>query len=239
MMNDGMMLLLQNLAVLFPAFLFVFTARGFFRALVAKLMGDDTAQREGFLTLNPVAHVDVLGLCVVFFVIFFLGALFGGGFPRAMLYIVLIFMGVRWTHVVPFDERNFRRLKLGAILTILSGSIGCFSLVYLFLYLFKYMPFFHLSLAAYKSLNGIVLSVISLAAYFGVLDLLPIPPFNGGRLLQFILPYSKQHIVAWLEEYSMFILIALFVLPVVSDAFFGMISVLGNSIVQFLSMLVL
>lgn len=239
MLNNNIMLLVRDVAILFPAFITVFTFRGFSRAIMAKWMGDDTAEREGFLSLNPLAHVDIFGLSIVILVIFFLAGLLGGNVPRAMLYIVLIFMGIRWTYSVPFEPRNFKKFKRGSVLTILASSLGCFLLTYVFLYFQKYFPFSRVPIGVSKSLQGIFGTIILLASYFGVLALLPIPPFDGGRLLQIVLPYSKQRIVTWLEEYSMFILIALFVLPVVSDVFFGAISFLGILVVYLLSGLVL
>ena len=56
MMQQEFLSLLSDIAILFPVFILVFTFRGFFKALVAKLMGDDTPRQEGFLTLNPIAH---------------------------------------------------------------------------------------------------------------------------------------------------------------------------------------
>lgn len=238
MINNNMMILLRDVAILFPSFLLVFTFRGFSRAIVAKWQGDDTAYRSGFVTLNPVAHVDIVGLSIVLFVLFLLGGLLGGSFSRPMLYILLIFMGVRWTYTVPFEPRNFRSLKRGAVLTILASSFGCFLLTFIFLYVQKYLPFNYLHLGAAKSIASIGQTVILLSSYFGVLALLPIPPFDGGRLLQFVLPYSKQWIVSWLEEYSLFILLALFLLPVVSDLFFAMINTVTFFVIQLLSLFV-
>lgn len=238
MMNDNMMRLLGELAILFPAFLAVFTIRGFFSALVARWFGDDTAYQEGFLTLNPTAHVHIFGLSIMLLIVFLLGGLFGGGFTRSMLYMMLIILGVRWSYHAPFDARKFRNMKLGVIMTVLAGSLGCFLLVYVSLCIIKYVPFASMSLGASKTLMSIVGATISLASYFGILTLLPFPPFYGGQILQYILPYSKQWIVEWLEEYSLFILLALFVVPFVSDVFFGFISLLSSGIVLLLAKLV-
>ena len=67
-------------------------------------------------------------------------------------------------------------------------------------------------------------TLIYTALFFGFMDLIPVPPFDGGRLLRYILPRRWQHIVGWLEEYSLYILLILFVMPVVSDIFFGVIA---------------
>lgn len=238
-MNNHMMAMLRDIAILFPAFLLVFSFRGFMKAFVARWMGDETAYQEGYMTLNPLAHVDIIGLSIILLGVYLLGFLLGGHVPRSMLYIFLIFMGVRWTYSVPFEPRNFKRIKLGATLTIIAGSIGCFLVAYLFLYFQKYMPFERLPIGVAKTLGGISGTVVLLAAYFGVLAMVPIPPFDGGQLLRYLLPYSRQGFVDWLEGYSMYILLALFFLPVVSDIFFGVIHFLGLLIVTLLSYLVI
>lgn len=232
------MLVLRNIAILFPAFLFIFTFRGFSRAIMARWMGDNTAYQEGFVTLNPLAHVDVFGLSLLFLFIFILDLILGGHIPFHMLYFLVIFLGVRWTYPVPYELRNFRNLRRGAILTILSGSLGCFLLAFIFLYIAKYMPFDRLSACCAESLAGICGTIISLASYFGVLALVPIPPFDGGKLLEFVLPYSKQGIVSWLEENSMIILLVLFLVPGISDIFFGTLGTLSHLMTRLLSVFV-
>lgn len=238
MVNSHMMELLRDMAVLFPAFLIVFTFRGLARALIAKWMGDHTAYHEGFVSLNPLMHVDIMGLTLVLLVVYGLSYFIGGRVPHSMLYVFLIFMGVRWIYPVPYEPRNFRNLKRGMILTILGGSLGCFFLVFVLLYAQKYLPFNMFAIGVARTLRSIISTVVMLAAYFGVLALIPIPPFDGGKLLEFVLPYSKRGIIQWLEEYSLFILLALFLLPVVSDVFFGLIGLFAIMIVKLLSMLV-
>jgi len=80
-MQRQFMELLSSIATIFPAFIIVFTFRGFARAAVALWMGDSTAQRDGFLTLNPLAHVNVVGLSLILLAVIVLGGLFGGIMP--------------------------------------------------------------------------------------------------------------------------------------------------------------
>lgn len=229
-MQTHMMSLIRDVAILFPAFLAVFTFRGFARAVVARWMGDDTAYNEGYTTLNPLMHVDIAGLGIILLVVFLLGGMFAGDLPRSMLFIPLIFMGVRWSYSVPFEARNFKNVKWGGALTIFAGPLGGFLLALLFLYILRYLPVESMPTGVVVSLISICQTVVDLAIYFGVLELLPIPPFDGGRLLQFLLPYSKQNFIAWLEEHSLFIMLALFFVPVVSDFFFFGIHFLGAMI---------
>ena len=230
MLNNKILMLFNDIAILFPVFLLVFTFKGFFQALAAKLMGDDTAQEEGFLTLNPIAHIDIFGLTTTILVFFFVGGLFGDSLPRAILFILLITFGVRWTIPVPIDDRNFKNYRLGGIMTALSGSFGNFVLAAIAIACMKILLALSLPAYASKSLFELIRSTIDLAIIFGVLDLIPLPPFDGGRVLRYALPESKQYIVEWLEQYALFIVLIVFFLPGVSDFFFGTISFLSSLI---------
>jgi len=216
--------LVRDVAILFPAFLFVFTFRGFFKAWVAKIMGDKTAYVTGFLTLNPVAHVDVFGLLIILLGLFLIGGMLPGLLPRALLFLMLIALGVRWTFPIPINERNFSNRRRGMIVTTLAGPAGNFFLALIFLYLRIYLPFHLLSFNVAIPLAQVCSAVTEMAIYFGVIDLIPIPPFDGGYLLAYLAPPSFQDTVRILEQYSLFILLSLFLLPGVSDLFFGFLS---------------
>jgi Zn-dependent protease len=231
--------LLSKLAILFPAFLIVFTMRGFCRALSAKLMGDDTAQRDGFLTLNPIAHIDLWGVLITLVFVFIIGSFLPEIFTTAFLLILLILLGVRWTNPAPINEGNFKNYKTGVIVTTLSAPAGNFILALFFLYMIRYFPFSFFPHYVYITLIELFYAIIELTIFFGVLDLLPIPPFDGGRLLQFILPSSAHNVIEWLEENSIYVLLILFCLPIVNDNFLQLIAFLGDLIKKGLLFLVL
>lgn len=211
-------------AIFLPSLITVLTFRGFFRAFMAKLMGDNTPQEEGFLTLNPVAHVDLVGILVILFVLFVVGGLLPGGVSHALLLIFLIFMGARWSYEVPFNERNFRSEKTGMLMMSLAGFIGNCLLALLFLYVRKYFPFERFSLSGMTALNSIFVAIVDFSIFFGIFNLLPIPPFDGAILLSYLLPASSYNILRWLEEHALFILIGLLLF---GDVFFSGINVLG------------
>ena len=109
-------------------------------------MGDSTAAEAGFISLNPLAHVDIFGLLLVLGVLFLLGGFLPGAFSRAILVIFLIAIGARWTYPVPIVEHNFTHRLRGAILTTLAGPFGNFIVALLFLYVRKYFPYYLLSI---------------------------------------------------------------------------------------------
>ncbi len=234
MISSRILATLNQIAILFPVFLVIFTFRGFIQALTAKLMGDPTAEEEGFLSLNPITHVDLAGLTTVLFGYFLIGIIFPDPLPRNIFFIILITFGARMITPVPVDDRNFKRFKLGGIITSLSGSIGNFLLAIMATLLLKSLFLIGLPNYALISLMGIVTTTLDIAILFGVLNLIPLPPFDGGRILRYVVPPSKQHVVSCLEDYSLFIFLFIFFAPGVSDVFFAMLSMVSIALKKIL-----
>ncbi|MCB9493089.1 MAG: site-2 protease family protein [Epsilonproteobacteria bacterium] len=223
MYNQQLLALTKDIAIAFPAFLLVFSFRGFFQALIAKVMGDDTAQEYGFLTLNPLAHIDLMGLCAILLFFFFASALFPDVVSRTELFIVLIILGVRWTIPVPVNDLNFKHYRIGGILTSLAGPLSNFMLATLLTIFIKYTLLSGAAQNITVSLIDIFRTTLELAIFFGLLDLIPLPPFDGGRALRYTLPQSLQPKFDALEEYSLIIILLIFVAPGVNDLVFAMI----------------
>ncbi|MFH0898793.1 MAG: site-2 protease family protein [bacterium] len=238
MMSSEVLKLLNYIALLFPAFLFVFTFKGFFRALVAKLMGDRTAQDDGFLSLNPLAHVDLFGITSTLVLIFFLGLFLGNAMPRGTLMLLIIILGIQWSYTPPMNATNFKYYKLGGILTTISGSIGLFLFALILLVGMRLINMTQLAPNILTSLRNLLYMTVELATWFCVVNLVPIPPFAGGQLLYFLLPQSQQHIFEWLENYSTYIFLGLLFLPGVSDIFWGSLYMLQFLVKNFLFNLV-
>lgn len=216
--------LVSWVVMLFPIFIIIFTVRGFFKALIAKLMGDDTPQREGFLTINPLAHINVIGLSILMVAILLLGALFGGHWPRGSLLLLLLVLGVGWTVEVPVDSRNFNYYRLGGILTSLAGSLSNFLLVLLVLSSYRVIPFDRIPGYGQKTIIEFIETLAYVALWFGVIDLIPLPPFDGGRALYFILPDSQHWVLDKLEDYALIVIACIFLVPGISDFCIGIIS---------------
>lgn len=175
--------------------------------LAARRLGDPTAGMMGRLTLNPLPHIDPLGL-----ICFVLTSLWGG-----------IVFG--WAKPVPINPRFFRRPARDMMLVALAGP-GCnFLLALLFAlctagialvspefllhFLFRdvpqpsgvIMPFL-----AQMCLQGIIINIC--LAWF---NLLPIPPLDGSRVVSYFLPMRAALSYARLENYGFVILIVLLV----------------------------
>ena len=150
----------------FVVLLLVFPLRECARGYMAKLLGDDTAEREGRLTLNPLEHIDISGaLCML-----------------------LVCFG--WTKPVPVNLNRCHKVKsarTALVLTSLAGPLALFIMAYLFTIVYKI-----LLMTATTETLAMVAFAVDYTAYIcvrlGVLMLLPIPFFDGYMIIAGFLP---------------------------------------------------
>jgi Zn-dependent protease len=178
-----------QIALLLPAFLLAVSFHEFSHALVATLLGDDTARRSGRLTLNPLAHIDLVGL--LFLLIFRIG----------------------WANPVPMDQRNFRYPRLYSVIAALAGPASNLLLAIAAYLMIKFLPLSLLSAGIAKTLVQLLSVLASINIMLGVFNLLPIPPLDGSHILVAFLIKPFPGFVAWIYRYSFFILLGLFLIP--------------------------
>ena len=153
--------------------------------LAAYLMGDTAAKDEGRLSLNPLRHIDVMGL------------------------VMLVVFKIGWAKPVPIQMDRFKNPKAGMAISALAGPASNFVLacVALFLYGFLY-PFWYDA-----PVGSFVLETIYCVAYLsvglGVFNLLPVPPLDGSKVLFSVLPDTGYRKLMYYERYGMILLFAL------------------------------
>ena len=153
--------------------------------LVAYALGDDTAKRAGRLTLNPLEHLDPMGLLMM--------VIFRFGYAKP----------------VPVDMRKFRDPKAGMAITALAGPVSnvLITLVFLFLYGLL-MPLLYRSTVGGYGLEMILITAqMSLA--LAIFNLIPIPPLDGSKVLFSLLPDSAYMTLMRYERYGTILMIAL------------------------------
>jgi Zn-dependent protease len=185
-------LLFQN-PILFVAWLIAIlialSFHEFAHALAGYALGDSTAKREGRLTLNPLAHIDLLG------------------------FLMLIFIGFGWGKPVPFNPYNLNKYpKWGPAIISIAGPLANIILIIFFGILLKILVVFT-ALGPENLLVQFLDILIMLNVFLIVFNLIPIPPLDGSKVLFTLLPSPKyDNFKYFLETRGPIILILLIIL---------------------------
>jgi Zn-dependent protease len=185
--------LLHKILISVIPILFAITVHEVAHGWVAMRLGDRTAQMMGRLTLNPIKHIDPIGTILV---------------PGMLLTAFGIMFG--WAKAVPVTFQNLRNPKSDMAWVALAGPLANLFMAIIWGAITK------LGVILYKSdialgepmfYMGIV-GVLSNAMLM-ILNLLPLPPLDGGRILVSLLPGPLSWKVSRLEPYGFYILLAL------------------------------
>lgn len=204
--------ILQEPLLLFPALVATFTARGFARALAAKLLGDPTPSLGGFLTINPAAHVDTLATLVLVaaFTIFDLLVPIRTITTFFFLIVIAVF-GPRWRTPVPINPHNLKKPARDLALIGLAGSLGNFLCALTMFYVVRIADLLISPTIIMKTLAQMGLLTADISIFFGILFLLPIPPLDGSLILAYLIP-SSERLLAKLAAHSLLVMIILWLL---------------------------
>lgn len=181
---------IQKIAIYALPVLFAITVHEAAHAFAAKRYGDNTAFMMGRMTLNPIKHIDLIGTILVPLMAVALGGFIFG-----------------WAKPVPVDFGRLRRPKQDMLWVAAAGPISNFVMAAIWLILLKLALSMDNSYAEPMALmsNAGVLINLSLM----VLNLLPIPPLDGGRIVVSLLPRYQAWQFAKIEPYGMWILLGL------------------------------
>lgn len=177
----------------------------------ALALGDDTAQRHGRLSLNPLRHVDPVGTILL---------------PAILLLVQLVTIGrveamFGWAKPVPVDIRRLRDPRSGMALVAAAGPAMNVFLAWCAAMLAHPLESASGVLPPDLVALGVRFIVLSILAnlLLGLFNLLPIPPLDGGRILVGLLPAPLALGLARLERAGLLIvLLLIFVLPRLSPS---------------------
>ena len=187
------MLELLIASIQWVALLFIFTFHNYIKASTAVRMGDPTPKKAGFLTLNPLPHIDPIGTVLL---------------PLIFLLIKSPLL-IGWPRMVPINYNAFKDQKRGAIFLAFVSIFSYFFIAFLGLLLYKAIKFLPLPNSAALPLETLFQFVTVISAFFGFLNLLPIPPLDMGVILLLLLG-KNIHEVDNYALYGSFAILILF-----------------------------
>ncbi|HEX6003430.1 MAG TPA: site-2 protease family protein [Burkholderiales bacterium] len=191
--------LLQTIAIYALPVIFAITLHEAAHGYVAKHFGDLTAYAEGRVSLNPLRHIDPVGTVALPLALLALSKLFAGGG---------ILFG--WAKPVPVNFANLRHPKRDMLWVAAAGPFSNFAMALLWGGALK------IGISAPGSYFALPLALMGAAGVFFnaiimILNLLPLPPLDGGRILVSLLPHRLAYNVSRIEPYGFVILIVLLV----------------------------
>lgn len=186
--------IIQKIAVWAIPLIFAITLHEVAHGYVASLFGDQTARLSGRLSLNPIKHIDPIGTIAV---------------PLVMLLVSNFIFG--WAKPVPVDQRNLRHPRRDMALVALAGPLSNLLMAIFWGAIAKVglladqwdnawlgIPLVYMGGA------GIMINVV-----LGVLNLIPLPPLDGGKILGSLLPPRAAYKFSMIEPYGFIILVLL------------------------------
>lgn len=190
----------------------------FAHAYVATKLGDDTPRLRGRLTLNPLAHIDILGA------------------------VMILLVGFGYAKPVPVSMRRFKKPKRDMALTALAGPVSNLIMAAVFMF------FENLFEALYFKSGGVSVffDLLSVFFYFAayinvglmVFNLLPVPPLDGYRVASALIPYKYYFKIMQYERYIMYGVMVLLFLGVLSKPLSLLSSLVLNGLGRVTGMLV-
>lgn len=208
------MTIIQKICIWALPVLFAITLHEVAHGWVASKFGDQTARLSGRLTINPIKHIDLVGTILV---------------PLTMLMFTSFIFG--WAKPVPVDPRNMRNPKTDMAVVAAAGPLSNFvmalfwaAIVKLGLFLMPIEGWFAQPLI-YMGEAGIMINVV-----LGVLNCLPIPPLDGGRVLLNVIPGRMAWSLQRFEPYGFLVLLLLMVSGILSLIMSPLIYMIMNGI---------
>ena len=179
-------------------------------AWVAYFYGDPTAKNLGRLSLNPVKHADPLGSVILPGILIFSGAgiIFG------------------WAKPVPVNPRYFSQPTKHMMLVALAGPLSNITIAFIAGLFFKVLRNIGFEFIVLDYLIYACRYLVPLNLVLAIFNLFPIPPLDGSRILNYVLPYKAQASMAALEPYGFFI--------VMGCAYFGVFDIVFSKLLPIL-----
>ena len=176
-----------------PPILLAITLHEVAHGWAARYLGDPTAASLGRLSLNPLKHVDPMGTIAV---------------PAFMLTLGGVLFG--WAKPVPVDMNQLRFPKIDMALVAAAGPASNLLMATFWVVIFKIG--YHLE----STLGTMIILMATVGVFINsiimILNLLPLPPLDGSKVLAGLLPENLSNYIYRLEPYGLFIVLGVFLL---------------------------
>lgn len=207
MRNLDWSVLTDMLMAVIPALICI-TLHELSHGFVAYKLGDSTAKNMGRLTLNPIKHIDIVGL------------------------IMMVVFKFGWAKPVPVDMRNFRHPKRGMAVTALAGPVSnvIICCVVLFIYGLIFAPCKLSGSEFWTDVLDMVYITAYLSLALAIFNLIPVPPLDGSKVLFSLMSDENYLKLMRYERYGMLIMLAL----VATDVLGAPLQTITNAAYNFL-----
>ena len=170
-----------------PVVLIALSVHELAHGYVAYLLGDNTAKNMGRLSINPIHHIDPIGM------------------------LCLMFIGFGWAKPVPVNAYFFKNRKRDMALTALAGPVSNFIMAFFGAVLLMLIGQIGLFDGIYVYVNSFLITFIRLNVGLGVFNLIPLPPLDGSKILSAVLPEDMYFNMMQYDRYfQMGLMILLF-----------------------------
>ena len=184
---------IEGILYAIPGVIVAMTFHEFAHAWVATKLGDDTPRLQGRLNLNPMSHIDPVGL------------------------LCLVILGFGWGKPVEINPRNFDgkySLSKAEALVAAAGPIMNFILAFVFLIVYVVFAKFATITKTTLVIGEILISIISVNLGLGVFNLIPIYPLDGSKILNHFLPIKARD---WIAENQNILTLIVFIIVFYTD----------------------
>lgn len=198
-------------AMLIFAIVFSLTFHEFGHAFVAKRFGDDTAERAGRLTLNPIAHIDPVGLLMV------------------------VLVGFGYAKPVPTDPRNFTR-ETADLWVSAAGPMMNLLVAIVTWNFFLYMVHSGVGGFANQTTFTFFLLIAKINLLLMLFNMLPVAPLDGHYIFPYLVPRSmRAGFIQFNQQYGPRLLLGLVVLSILGLPIFTWVSKVGDVLLPLIS----